>query len=135
VIRVLVVDDHPILNAGVQALVHSQDDLELAGSAPDGETGILLARSQCPDVIVMDVSMPGMGGIAATRVIILEHPSMRVLMLTWHANQETVRSALDAGATGYLLKDANHQVLLEAIRAVTHGETRISPLVQSTVPL
>jgi DNA-binding NarL/FixJ family response regulator len=128
-IRVLIVDDHPIISAGVQALVGDQPDLEVTGCAPDGETAVLMAREDPPDVVVMDLSMRGMGGIAATSVIVAEHPAVHVLVLTWHADPARVRGALAAGATGYLLKDADHEELLDAIRAVHRGESRVSGMI------
>jgi DNA-binding NarL/FixJ family response regulator len=124
---VLVVDDHPILSAGVQALVQSQPDMVLCGYAETGEQALELVRSVCADIVLMDLSMPGMGGIEATRVIVSENPGLRVLVLSWHADADRVRASLAAGASGYVLKDADHQMLLEAIRAVSRGEQRMSP--------
>src|SRR4051794_15632359 len=98
-IRVLIVDDHPIVTAGLQALVQDQPDLEVIGCAVDGESAIRVAGADCPDVVVMDLSMRGMGGIAATRRLRREHPSVHVLVLTWHNDPVRVRAALDAGAT------------------------------------
>src|SRR3954447_1720488 len=125
-IRVLIVDDHPIVSAGVHALVQDQPDLEVMGCAIDGETALRLAAEDVPDVVVMDLSMRGMGGVAATEQLRREHPSLHVLVLTWHNDPARVRAALDAGATGYLLKDADYQELLDGIRAVHRGEFRMS---------
>src|SRR3954452_8771779 len=125
-IRVLIVDDHPIVSAGVHALVQDQPDLEGMGCAIDGETALRLAAEDVPGVVVVDLSMRGMGGAAATDTLRREPPTLHVLVLTWHNDPARVRAALDAGATGYLLKDADYQELLDAIRAVRRGAVRMS---------
>jgi DNA-binding NarL/FixJ family response regulator len=126
-IRVLVVDDHAVARAGVQALIESQADLRLCGYAACGERAVELAQSTAPDVILMDLSMPGIGGLAATAAILAKDPDACVVVLSWHADADRVRAALAAGASGYLLKDTEHDVLLSAIRAAARGESPMSP--------
>jgi DNA-binding NarL/FixJ family response regulator len=125
-IKVLIVDDHQVLRLGLRAIVDAQSDLRTCGVAPDGETAIPLAREAQPDVVIMDLSMPGMGGLEAMRAILAERPSTRVLVLTWHADGDHVRAAMAAGATGYLLKGDESQRLVDAVRAVHRGEDRLS---------
>jgi DNA-binding NarL/FixJ family response regulator len=132
-ISVLVVDDHAVASEGVQALVRSQPDLTLCGYASSGELAVELAKSEAPDVILMDLSMPGMGGIAATAAIVAHNPAARVLVLSWHGDAGHVRAALAAGAAGYLLKDADYARLLAAIRAAARGESPMSPSIERTL--
>ena len=124
--RVLIVDDHAVVRLGLRSIVEGQPDLQVCGAAADGEGGVLLARATRPDVVIMDLSMPGMGGLAAMRAILAERPQTRVLVLTWHADPGHVRDAVDAGAVGYVLKGDDHLELLQAVRAVHQGETWVS---------
>jgi DNA-binding NarL/FixJ family response regulator len=134
-IRVLIADDHQVLRLGLRAIMDAQVDLETCGVAADGETAVLLARELEPDVVTMDLSMPGMGGVAAIRAILADRPSTRVLVLSWHADRDHVRAAMAAGATGYLLKGDESQRVVEAVRAVHRGEDRLSPgLARHLVP-
>jgi DNA-binding NarL/FixJ family response regulator len=134
-IRVLIADDHQVLRLGLRAIMDAQVDLETCGVAVDGETAVLLARELEPDVVTMDLSMPGMGGVAAIRAILADRPSTRVLVLSWHADRDHVRAAMAAGATGYLLKGDESQRVVEAVRAVHRGEDRLSPgLARHLVP-
>ena len=125
-IKVLIVDDHQVVRLGLRAIVDAQSDLETCGEAADGESALPLVRDAQPDVVIMDLSMPGMGGVEATRAILAERPSTRVLVLTWHADGDHVRAAMSAGATGYLLKGDESQRLVDAVRAVHRGEDRMS---------
>lgn len=125
-IRVLIVDDHQVLRLGLRAIVDAQADLETCGVAADGETAVPLALELEPDVVIMDLSMPGMGGVEAIRAILADRPSIRVLVLSWHADRDHVRSAMAAGARGYLLKGDESQHIVEAVRAVHRGEDRLS---------
>jgi len=125
-IRVMIVDDHQVVRLGLRAIVDAQDDLEACAVATDGESAVPLAREVEPDVVIMDLSMPGMGGVAATRAILAERPSTHILVLTWHADAAHVQAALAAGATGYLLKGDESQRLVDAVRAVHRGEDRMS---------
>lgn len=124
--RVLIVDDHRAIRLGLGALVDSEPDLEVCGAADTGEAALDLATSLDPDVVIMDVSMPGAGGISATRRIQQECPRVRVLVLTWHADEGHVHAAFEAGATGYLLKGDDDRAVLDAVHAVARGERRLS---------
>ncbi len=123
VIRVLIVDDHPPFAQGLAALVGQQPDMESVGVAGDAEQALLLVREVKPDVVVMDVSMPGMNGIEATKRIKSEFPDIVVLVLSAYSYQPYLLSALEAGAAGYLLKNVPLRDLLGAIRCLRHGET------------
>lgn len=122
-IRVLLVDDHKLVRAGLQSLVDSTTDLTVVGSAADGEEAVRLADELDPDVILMDLSMPGIGGVEATRRISARNPGVQVLVLTSFSDGDHVRSALDAGAVGFLLKDSDPQELLDGVRTVVRGES------------
>jgi DNA-binding NarL/FixJ family response regulator len=123
VIRVLLVDDHKLVRAGLQSLLESTDDLTVVGAASSGEHAVELVDRLTPDVVLMDLSMPGMGGIEATRRITARYPEVQVLVLTSFSDAERVRGALDAGAVGYLLKDSDPEDLLGGLRAVVAGES------------
>jgi len=122
-IRVLVADDHPTMLLGLEAALEGERDLDLCGSASDGESACELALTSQPDVVVIDVSMPGIGGIEAVRRITREVPGARVLVLTWRMDAATRHAAQEAGATGYLVKDIDRGHLLAAIRSA-HTEVR-----------
>jgi DNA-binding NarL/FixJ family response regulator len=128
-LRVLVVDDHPLFRKGMAALVESLPDTEVVGQAATGEEAIELAASLAPDVIVMDLQMPGGSGIAATRAILDASPHIRILMVTLFEDNESVFTALRAGARGYILKDAGEVEMARAIQAVGRGEAIFSPAV------
>jgi DNA-binding NarL/FixJ family response regulator len=134
-IRVLLCDDQEMVRAGFRMLLAAADDTEVVGEASDGVQALALATELAPDVVVMDIRMPGLDGIAATRQIVRE-PALghtRVLMLTTFDLDEYVYDALRAGASGFLLKDATADELLAAIRAVAAGEALLSPRVTRTV--
>jgi DNA-binding NarL/FixJ family response regulator len=126
-IRVLLADDHPQFRAGLRALLASATDLELAGEADNGERAITLATQLQPDVIVMDLQMPGVGGIEATRRILHNSPHISVLVLSMFEDDDSIFAALQAGARGYLLKGALRAEILRAIRAVATGEAIFAP--------
>jgi DNA-binding NarL/FixJ family response regulator len=126
-IRVLVADDHPFFRGGLRTLLDSVLDLKLAGEAGTGEEAVALAAELQPDVVLMDVQMPGKGGIEATRKIAQDSPHVRVLVVTMFEDDATVFQAMRAGARGYLLKGANYTEMLRAIRAVGNGEAIFSP--------
>ncbi len=126
-IRVLLVDDHKLVRAGLQSLIESTDDLDVVGAASDGAEAVELVDALAPDIVLMDLSMPGVDGIEATRRIVAAHPEVQVLVLTSFSDGERVRRALDAGAVGYLLKDADPQDLLDGVRAVVRGESPLDP--------
>lgn len=126
-IRVLLVDDHKLVRAGLQSLIESTEDLDVVGAASDGAEAVDLVDELAPDIVLMDLSMPGVDGIEATRRIVAAHPEVQVLVLTSFSDGERVRRALDAGAVGYLLKDADPQDLLDGMRAVVRGESPLDP--------
>lgn len=126
-IRVLIVDDHEMVRAGLAALLGRFDDLELVGAAPDGAAAIALSTELAPDVVLMDLSMPGVDGVAATRAIVKDSPGIRVVVLTTFADRTHVTEAIDAGAVGFLLKDADPQTLGAAIRSAHRGEAPLDP--------
>jgi len=125
--RVLLAEDHTILREGIRSLLASEPGLEVVGEAHDGLQAVAQARALQPDLVLMDLSMPLMNGTEAIKQIKLRAPDVRVIVLTVHNSDEHVRAALDAGASGYLLKDDTHQDLLAAIAAVTAGGTYLSP--------
>ncbi len=124
---VLIADDHPIFRDGLRALLASAPGVELVGEATTGEEAVSLAAELQPDVVVMDVQMPGIGGIEATRRIIRDGPNIRILVVTMFEDDGTVFQAMRAGARGYVLKGANYAEMLRAIRAVGTGEAIFSP--------
>ncbi len=132
-ITVLLVDDHAILRAGLKALLDTYDDIEVIGEAADGEEAIRLARERKPDVIVMDVMMPGMNGLTALRYILEENPEARVLMLTQYGNKAYVLPLLEAGAAGYVLKQAADTDFVKGIRAVYEGNSYLYPPIAKLV--
>ena len=128
-LSVLVADDHPFFRDGLRSLLTSSPDTELIGEASTGEEAISLAAELQPDVILMDIQMPGMGGIEATRRIVEDNPNVRVLVVTMFEDDGTVFRAMRAGARGYMLKGANYAEMLRAIRAIGNGEAIFSPQV------
>jgi len=132
VIRVLVADDHPMFRFGLKALLGAAPDLEVAGEAADGEAAVAQASSLQPDVVVMDLNMPGLNGLEATRRILQTSPHIAVLIVTMF-DDDTVFAAMQAGARGYLLKGAEPEATLRAIRTVAGGEAIFSPSVARRV--
>lgn len=132
-IRILLVDDHAVLRAGIRALLDMHPDLEVVGEAADGQQAVARVRELHPDVVLMDVGMPGLDGMAATRQIKSDCPQTRVLFLTQHENKEYVLPALKIGASGYVLKRAEGDELLTAIRAVYAGGMFLDPAIAGVV--
>jgi two-component system response regulator NreC len=126
-IRVMIADDHAILRAGLKLLVNAQADLEVVSEAPDGAQAVQVARETRPDVALMDLTMPGTGGMQALQQIVQACPKTRVLVLTMHDDPAYLRSVLAAGASGYVLKRSVDAELLAAIRAVHRGGTFVDP--------
>ena len=126
-IRVMLVDDHTMVRRGLATFLKVFDDLELAGEADSGEAAVQLCGQVLPDVILMDLMMPGMDGATATRLIRQQFPKVRVVALTSFKEQEVVQNALQAGAIGYLLKDVTADELARAIRAAHSGRATLSP--------
>jgi DNA-binding NarL/FixJ family response regulator len=130
-IRVLLVDDQPLLRAGIRLLLESDDDITVVGEASDGEAAISLARETRPDLVLMDISMPGLGGVEATRRIAADErlEGVRVLILTTFESDEHVFESLRGGASGFLAKESDPTVVLAAVRAVAAGKAQLSPSV------
>ncbi len=128
-IRVLIADDHPHFRDGLRALLLSAPDLEVVGEAEDGEEAIGLAAKLQPDVILMDLNMPGVGGIEATRRILRTSPHIAILVVSMFEDDDSIFAALQAGARGYLLKGALKAEILRSIRAVSSGEAIFGPAI------
>ena len=126
-IRVVLADDHTILRAGLQSLLNAQPDIEVVGEASNGTGTIQVVQELEPDVVLMDISMPGMNGLDATREVKRVCPAAKVLILTMHDDDAYLRQALRAGASGFVLKRAEDRDLLTAIRAVCDGEIYVHP--------
>jgi two-component system NarL family response regulator len=132
-IRVLIADDHPAVRAGLAAVILAEADLLVAGQADTGEQAIALYREHRPDVVLMDLRMPVLGGVEAIQRITAEFPDARVLALTTYQGDADVRRALDAGARGYLLKHMLMNEVIDAIRAVRRGEWVIPPAIAASL--
>ncbi|MCJ7537017.1 MAG: response regulator transcription factor [Anaerolineales bacterium] len=132
-IRVLLADDHTILREGIRALIEDQGDMEVVGEAENGQATVKMVAQLLPDVVVMDIAMPLLNGLEATRQIRRDFPQVKVLILTMHENEEYIRQVLTAGALGYVLKDAAARDLLGAIRTVYQGEAVLSPAITRLV--
>ena len=126
-IRVLLVDDQALMRMGFRMVLDAQDDIEVVGEAADGATALNQVRALSPDVVLMDVRMPGMNGIEATEVIVEHFPAVRVLILTTFDLDEYAFAGLRAGASGFLLKDTRPAELIDAVRTVASGEAVVSP--------
>jgi len=127
VIRVLVVDDHPVVRSGLAGMLDAEDDLSVVGEAGDGEEALVRVAALAPDVVLMDLRMPRLDGVGATSRIVAEHPASRVLVLTTYDTDGDIVRAVAAGATGYLLKDTPRRQLVDAVRAAARGETVLAP--------
>src|SRR5882672_3806178 len=125
-IRVLCVDDHPIVREGIAAIIATQPDIACVGEAANGQTAVAQYREHKPDVVVMDLRMPGMGGVEATVQIRREFRGARIIVLTTYEGDEDIHRALEAGAQAYLLKDSVRTELLQTIRAVHSGQRHIA---------
>lgn len=128
-LRMLIADDHPLVRSGLRALLAAAEDMEVVGEAATGEEAVTLAASLQPDVIVMDLRMPGINGIEATRRLVQANPQIRILVVTLFEDDDSVFAALRAGARGYILKDANEVEVVRAIRAVSSGDAIFSATV------
>lgn len=127
VIRVLVADDHPVVRAGIAGLFAAESDIDVVGQAADGHEAVRLAVDLRPDLVLMDLRMPGLDGVEATAAIIAAEPAIRVLVLTTYETDEHIVGAIEAGASGYLVKAAPHDELLAGVRSVAAGETVLAP--------
>jgi DNA-binding NarL/FixJ family response regulator len=130
-IRVLVVDDHDGMRFGLQRLLASADGIDVCGTAEDGAAATVIANELVPDVVLIDLSMPVLDGIGATRAILRDHLATCVLVLTSYSREAMVRGAMAAGAAGYLLKGCPPDVLVESVREVFRGEHPVTPWVRS----
>ena len=128
-IRIVVVDDHPIVRAGLQGLLATQADFEIVGEAANGRDGVVVVDRTRPDVVTMDLRMPELEGVGAIRAIKAAHPAVHVLVLTTYDTDAEILRAVEAGATGYLLKETPRDELFHAIRATARGESVLSPSV------
>ncbi len=131
--RVLIADDHEILRAGLRALLLQEDDIEVVGEAADGRTALKLTKQLTPDVVIIDIGMPEMNGIDATRRIVAEVPGVKVLALSMHADRRFVTQMLDVGASGYLLKDCAMEELAFSLKALRENRLYLSPGVAGVV--
>lgn len=132
-VRVLIVDDHPVVRDGVRGMLEGDRDVDVVGEAADGAEAVLAAGRLHPDVVLMDLRMPGVDGTAAITQLAAEVPDARVLVLTTYDTDGDIRRALDAGASGYLLKDAPRDELVRAIQTVASGRIALAPSVASRV--
>src|SRR3972149_3474910 len=133
-IRILIADDHPLFRTGLRSLLESVADTEVVGEAASGTEAVELARTLTPDVVVMDLNMPDLNGIEATRQIVQDTNEVHVLVMTMHEDDESVFAALRAGARGYQLKGAVQAETLRAIRAVANGEAILGPAIAGRPP-
>lgn len=132
-LRILIVDDHGIVRAGIRSLLEGQSNIEVVGEAAGGEEAVEKAIRLQPELVLMDIAMPGMNGIEATRRIKKELPEVTILVLTMHDDEEFFFPVLRAGASGYILKETDPQELLYAIRVVRRGQVFLSPAVTKTL--
>jgi DNA-binding NarL/FixJ family response regulator len=130
-IRVLIVDDHPIVRDGLQGILAAHPDFEVVGQAANGAEAVRQAQALRPDVVLMDLRMPEVGGVEAIKLLRTHRPDTHILVLTTYDTDTEVLSALEAGATGYLLKDAPREDLIRAVKAAHRGESTLSPAVAS----
>jgi DNA-binding NarL/FixJ family response regulator len=132
-IRVLLAEDHTIVRKGLRSLLEDEEGIEVIGEAEDGREAIKLAEKLHPDIVVMDIAMPGLNGLEATRQLRKLHPEIKILILSVYANEEYVFQTLQAGAEGYLVKKAAPSELILAIKAVHQGNSFLSPSISRTV--
>jgi DNA-binding NarL/FixJ family response regulator len=133
VIRVLLAEDHPIVRAGLERLLGTTDDIEVVAGAEDGAQAVELAAEHKPDVVLMDISMPHLNGIEATKQIVEANEDVQVVVLTSFADRPQIVAALDAGAVGYLLKDAEPEEVIRGVRAAAKRESPFAPKVARTL--
>jgi DNA-binding NarL/FixJ family response regulator len=126
-IRVLLVEDHELVRAGIRALLHSVPEVQVVAETGNGREALRLVEAHRPDVVLMDIAIPGLNGLQAAAEVVKQFPGVRVIMLSMHANEEYVWQALRAGASGYLLKNSSTSELELAVKAVARGEAYLSP--------
>ncbi|GAB3393915.1 MULTISPECIES: response regulator [Amycolatopsis] len=128
-ITIMLVDDHPVVREGLRGMLEAEDDLTVVGEAGSGDEAVALDRVKQPDVVLMDLRMPGLDGVGAIHAILKETPARRIVVLTTYETDADILRAVEAGASGYLLKDASRTELAGAIRAAHRGETVLAPSV------
>lgn len=126
-VSVLIAEDHQEVRKGLSALLSMEQDIELIGEAEDGNEAVMMVMNLCPDVVIMDITMPVLSGMDALKQIKITVPETKVLMLTMHISKQYVQNALQEGASGYLLKDVTHEEFIDAIRTVYKGDIALSP--------
>ena len=126
-VRVLIVDDHPVVRDGLRGMLEGQSDLEVVGEAPDGRQALEAVEQERPDVVLLDLRMPVLDGVGVIEQLAARHPSVRVLVLTTYDTDHDIVRAVEAGATGYLLKDTPREELFRAVRAAARGEPVLAP--------
>jgi DNA-binding NarL/FixJ family response regulator len=132
-VRVLIADDHPVVRSGLHQMLDTVDDIEVVGEASTGTEAVRAAGHHRPDVVLMDLRLPELDGVAATAEIRQRHPDVHVLVVTTYDTDADIFAAIDAGATGYLLKDARRDEIALAVRAAARGETTLAPTIASRV--
>ncbi|MET3805472.1 DNA-binding NarL/FixJ family response regulator [Nakamurella sp. UYEF19] len=132
-IRIMLVDDHPIVREGLRGMLNTEDDFEVVGDASSGPQGVTLCRTLRPDVVLMDLQMPGGDGVTATREIVSTYPDIKVLILTTYETDADIVRAVEAGASGYLLKDIGLSELARSIRSARDGGTVLAPSVAASL--
>ena len=131
--RILIADDHLVVRQGLQLILSMEDDMEVVGEANNGETAVRLASELQPDVVLMDLRVPGMGGLAAIEQILAQWPDLAIVILTTYNEDDLMLRGLQAGARGFLLKDTGRQTLFHTIRAAARGETLLQPEILARV--
>ena len=132
-IKVLIADDHQVVREGLSAVLRTKEDVQVVGEVGNGQEAVEKAKELKPNVILMDISMPVMDGVEATRIIRNEHPEIGVVVLTMHEEEEFIFDVVKAGATGYLLKDSDSSQIVKAIRSISQGESLIHPSVATKI--
>ena len=130
---IILVDDHPVFRQGLRHLIDKENDLRVVGEANDGQMAIELVRQKCPDLVVMDINMPYLNGIEATRQIISECSATRVVALSVHSGKQFVRDMIEAGASGYILKESIPEEMIEGIRSVRAGNVYLNKSISRTL--
>ncbi len=131
--RILIADDHQMMREGLRAILEKNENIEVIGEASDGRTAVAMARSLRPDVVAMDISMPDLNGVEATRQIKAENPAVKVIALSRHSDRRYVLRMLEAGASGYVLKSGAYEELRRAVEAVRSGNSYLSPRITGLV--